>query len=71
MRLCRTLPVSLSFWTMLTRFFRPSHMTRLYQLCRSEPKIWRELPNGSHNDTVAEAGYFAYIESFLSEHIAR
>ncbi|KAF2683436.1 BEM46 family protein-like protein [Lentithecium fluviatile CBS 122367] len=49
----------------------PSHMAKLFQLCRSEPKVWRELPNGSHNDTVAEPGYFLYIESFLSDHIAK
>ncbi|KAF1953884.1 BEM46 family protein-like protein [Byssothecium circinans] len=49
----------------------PAHMKKLFQVCRSEPKIWRELPNGSHNDTVIEAGYFVYIESFLSEYIAR
>ncbi|CAI6341844.1 unnamed protein product [Periconia digitata] len=49
----------------------PAHMKKLFQVCRSEPKVWRELPNGSHNDSVMEAGYFAYIERFLSEHIAK
>ncbi|PVI01326.1 BEM46 family protein-like protein [Periconia macrospinosa] len=49
----------------------PAHMKKLFQVCRSEPKIWRELPNGSHNDTVIEAGYFAYIEKFLSDYVAR
>jgi hypothetical protein len=46
-------------------------MAKLFQLCRSEPRIWRELPNGTHNDTVAEPGYFAYIEGFLSDHVAK
>ena len=49
---------------------RPSHMTRLFEICKA-PKIWKELPNGSHNDTVAEPRYFQYIEEFLSEFVAR
>ncbi|KAF2710545.1 BEM46 family protein-like protein [Pleomassaria siparia CBS 279.74] len=49
----------------------PSHMTRLFQLCRSETKIWKEFPNGSHNDTVAEPSYFIYVDEFLSKHVAR
>ncbi|KAI8935976.1 hypothetical protein NX059_007480 [Plenodomus lindquistii] len=48
----------------------PSHMIRLFQVCRS-PKVWRELLNGSHNDTVAEPGYFQYIDQFLAEYVAR
>jgi hypothetical protein len=48
---------------------RPSHMTKLFQLCRTEHKIWKELPNGDHNNTVAEKGYFDYIEDFLSKHV--
>ncbi|KAF2014690.1 BEM46 family protein-like protein [Aaosphaeria arxii CBS 175.79] len=47
-----------------------SHMAKLYKVCRSQIKVWRELPNGTHNDTVAEPGYFTYIMDFLSEHIA-
>ncbi|KAF2877810.1 BEM46 family protein-like protein [Massariosphaeria phaeospora] len=49
----------------------PSHMARLFQVCRSEPKIWKELPKGSHNDTVAEPGYFAHIDRFITDHVAR
>ncbi|KAF2655337.1 BEM46 family protein [Lophiostoma macrostomum CBS 122681] len=48
-----------------------SHMAQLYRLCRAQPKVWREFPNGSHNDTVAESGYFAYIDDFITEHVAR
>ncbi|KAF2262497.1 BEM46 family protein-like protein [Lojkania enalia] len=48
-----------------------SHMVQLYRICRSEPKIWKEFPNGSHNDTVAEPGYFAYIDDFISQYVAR
>lgn len=45
-------------------------MSRLFQVCRS-PKVWKELANGSHNDTVAEPGYFQYIDEFLGEYVAR
>jgi hypothetical protein len=46
-------------------------MAQLYRLCRAKTKIWREFPKGTHNDTVAEPGYFAYIEDFISKHVAR
>ncbi|KAL5121786.1 bem46 protein, variant [Pleosporales sp. CAS-2024a] len=46
----------------------PSHMSRLFQVCKA-PKVWREFPNGSHNDTVAEPAYFQYIEDFLREFV--
>jgi hypothetical protein len=49
----------------------PSHMAELYKVCRAKTKIWRELPNGTHNDTVAEPGYFSYVDDFLKHHIAR
>ena len=45
-------------------------MTRLFDVCKA-PKVWRELPNGRHNDTVAEHGDFQYIEEFLNEYVAR
>ncbi|GAD96902.1 BEM46 family protein [Paecilomyces variotii No. 5] len=47
----------------------PSHMTQLFNLCQSSRKVWRALPNGQHNDSVAEPGYFDYIHSFLMEEI--
>ncbi|KAL2350681.1 BEM46 family protein-like protein [Cryomyces antarcticus] len=47
----------------------PTHMKQLYDVCRAEPKIWKELPNGSHNDTVAEPGYFQYIEEFIRNYV--
>lgn len=43
-------------------------MARLYKICKA-PKVWRELPNGSHNDTVAEPGYFQYIDDFLGKSV--
>lgn len=49
----------------------PTHMTQLFAACKSEPKIWRTLPNGGHNDSVAEPGYFDHIHSFVTEEVLR
>ena len=43
----------------------PAHMKTLYKVCQTKVKVWRELPDGSHNDTVAEPKYFDYIEDFV------
>jgi hypothetical protein len=43
-------------------------MSRLFQVCKA-PKVWRELPNGTHNDTVAESQYFQFIDDFLREYV--
>jgi len=45
----------------------PSHMKTLFDLCETKIKVWRDFPEGSHNDTVAEEGYFEYIEDFISK----
>ncbi|KAJ5166730.1 Protein bem46 [Penicillium canariense] len=47
----------------------PSNMTQLFSVCQSETKIWRSLPNGGHNDSVAEPGYFEHIHSFITEEV--
>lgn len=57
------------YYLMLTSIFSPSHMSQLYSLCRTETKVWRTLPNGQHNDTIAEAGYFDYVSSFVIENV--
>ena len=44
-------------------------MKRLYDICRTETKVWEELPHGDHNNTVAEAGYFYFIEHFIKKHV--
>ena len=44
-------------------------MTQLFSVCQSERKIWRTLPNGGHNDSVAEPGYFDHIHSFITEEV--
>ncbi|KAL5361584.1 Alpha/Beta hydrolase protein [Aspergillus floccosus] len=47
----------------------PSNMTQLYAICKSRRKFWRTLPNGAHNDSVAEPGYFEHIHSFIMEEV--
>ncbi|PYI20587.1 catalytic protein [Aspergillus japonicus CBS 114.51] len=49
----------------------PSNMTQLFAVCKSSRKVWRTLPNGGHNDSVAEPGYFEHIHSFIMEEIVR
>ncbi|KAL4920356.1 Alpha/Beta hydrolase protein [Aspergillus aurantiobrunneus] len=49
----------------------PSNMTQLFAICNSSRKVWRTLPNGAHNDSVAEPGYFEHIHSFISEEILK
>lgn len=44
-------------------------MLQLYNLCKADNKVWRELPNGGHNDSVAEPDYFDYIRSFVVEYV--
>jgi hypothetical protein len=46
-------------------------MKELYDLCQAKTKIWKELPEGHHNDSVAEPHYFSYIEQFISEHVMK
>lgn len=45
----------------------PSQMRELYVACKAKTKIWKSLPKGHHNDTVAEEGYFDAIWRFLTE----
>lgn len=49
----------------------PSNMTQLFAICNSNRKVWRTLPNGAHNDSVAEPGYFEHIHSFVTEEILK
>lgn len=46
---------------------RPSHMKLLRSVCRSKSVTWRELPNGTHNESVGEPGYFSYIIDFINK----
>jgi len=49
----------------------PSHMKQLFQACRSEIKIWKEYAHGTHNDTVAEAGYFQDVDQFIRTYASK
>jgi hypothetical protein len=42
-------------------------MEDLYSLSQSEKKVWKTMPNGTHNDTVAEPSYFKYVFDFIEE----
>ena len=46
-------------------------MKELFKLCRAKTMIWKELPYGDHNNTVAEAGYFNYIDEFIARYIVK
>ncbi|KAI1614475.1 Alpha/Beta hydrolase protein [Exophiala viscosa] len=48
----------------------PSMMKTLYETCPTR-KIWKEFPNGDHNSTVAEAGYFDAIWEFLVQEVLK
>jgi len=44
-------------------------MRKLFELCQSQPKIWKEFESGSHNDTIAEEGYFESIDEFVDQFV--
>jgi abhydrolase domain-containing protein 13 len=46
-----------------------SMMKALYDCCRVETKVWKAFPNGRHNETVAEPGYFDAFWAFLVQEI--
>lgn len=48
----------------------PAHMMRtLYDVCKVKRRVWKDFPNGHHNDTVAEPGYFDTIWAFLVQDV--
>jgi fermentation-respiration switch protein FrsA (DUF1100 family) len=47
----------------------PFMMKTLYNVCKVEHKSWKEFPNGDHNSTVAEPGYFDAIWEYLVEEV--
>jgi hypothetical protein len=44
-------------------------MKQLFRLCKTKIVMWKELPYGDHNSTVAETGYFNYIDEFIWRHV--
>lgn len=47
----------------------PSMMKTLYDSCKIRRKTWKAFPQGDHNSTVAEPGYFDAIWSFLVQEV--
>ncbi|CAO3702029.1 unnamed protein product [Rhizopus stolonifer] len=45
----------------------PSHMVELRDLSESPNKTWTQFPNGMHNDTFMQPGYFNAIRDFLEK----
>lgn len=40
-------------------------------LSRSPKIVWKEFPEGDHNNTVAAKGYFQHIQDFLIAHVLK
>ncbi|KAK6357492.1 hypothetical protein TWF718_001801 [Orbilia javanica] len=49
----------------------PSHMKRLHAISKAPIKVWRDFPNGTHNDSVMEVGYFEHINDFINDEVTR
>ncbi|KAI8979633.1 Alpha/Beta hydrolase protein [Mycotypha africana] len=50
----------------------PSHMLRLKELSETRAgKVWASFPNGMHNNTCMQPGYFTAIQNYLSTHILK
>lgn len=46
-------------------------MKQLFRLSKAKNVVWKELPYGDHNSSVAEPGYFSFVEEFLSQYVLR
>lgn len=50
----------------------PSHMIQLNELSDTRAnKTWKGFPNGMHNDTCMQPGYFTAIREFLESYILK
>lgn len=50
----------------------PSHMVALHELNETRgEKTWVGFPNGMHNDTCMQAGYFTAIRNYLESHVLK
>ncbi|KAI7903947.1 Alpha/Beta hydrolase protein [Cokeromyces recurvatus] len=50
----------------------PIHMVKLKDLSETRaPKIWIPFPNGTHNNTCMQPGYFTAIHEFLERYILK
>ncbi len=46
-------------------------MAQLFAVCGALNKVWKELPNGTHNESILEPGYFEFIEEFVNEDVMK
>lgn len=44
-------------------------MKELFKLSKAKVTVWKELPYGDHNNTVAERGYFDYFNDFIEKFV--
>jgi pimeloyl-ACP methyl ester carboxylesterase len=48
----------------------PAHMKKLHDTMPNQStKVWKEIPDGNHNDTCTKPGYFQAIEAFFVEYV--
>ena len=47
----------------------PAHMRHLYEICRAQKKIWKAFPDGTHNESIMQPGYFQYIADFIEDEV--
>lgn len=47
----------------------PQHMDTLFERCSSQVKVWKQLNDGTHNDTCVKPGYFDAIGLFLATYV--
>lgn len=47
----------------------PEHMKQLYAVSKAKRKVWKEMPNGTHNETVTEPYFFNHVFDFISEEL--
>ena len=40
-------------------------MKQLFSICKSPRKVWKDFPDGSHNDSILEPGYFEAVSDFI------
>lgn len=72
MRLCRKSVVIRGHRLLIdAELYRPSHMKELFRLSKAKGLVWKELPNGDHNNTVGERGYFQHVNDFLEQYVLK
>lgn len=47
----------------------PAHMDALFAKCRSDNKVFKSFPDGTHNDTCIKPKYFESISDFLLHYV--